>query len=329
MKIAIDVMGGDFAPQELVAGAKAYLQEKGEAGLILVGDEKIIRELWSDLPENCEIYHTTEVVEMGEHPLHALRQKKNASVAICARLVKQGKADGFISAGSTGAQMAASLLELGKIQGIERPAISVMLPTTGNSGVLLLDVGANVDVRASHLLEFALMGAAYYEKICGVERPKVALLNIGEEEAKGNELTKSAYAILKDSSLNFIGNVEPDRLFQGKANVVVCDGFVGNILLKTSEGLSETMQGAMFKAAMSLGEEVIGHFKKSIKKFSPSSPEYSAAPLLGVNGVSLVCHGKSKAPIIANAIKLACNCANSNYVDLITQELTKARQEGA
>ncbi len=323
MKIAIDVMGGDFAPQELIAGAKNYLQENDDAGLILVGDEKIIRELWSDLPEKCEVFHTDEVVEMGEHPLHALRQKKNASVAVCARLVKQGKADGFISAGSTGAQMAASLLELGKIKGIERPAISVMLPTSGDSGVLILDVGANVDVRASHLFEFALMGSAYYEKICNVERPKIGLLNIGEEEAKGNELTKAAYAILKDSSLNFIGNVEPDRLFQGKANVVVCDGFVGNILLKTSEGLSETMQGAMFKAAMSLGQETVAQFKNSIKKFSPSSPEYSAAPLLGVNGVSLVCHGKSKAPIISNAIKLAVSCAKSNYVDLITKELTK------
>ena len=326
MKIAIDVMGGDFAPQELIAGAKSYLQNDGEAGLVLVGDEKVIRELWADLPDSCEIYHTEEVVGMGEHPLHALRQKKNASVAVCARMVKQGKVDGFISAGSTGAQMAASLLELGKIPGVERPAISVMLPTSSERGVLLLDVGANVDIRTNHLLEFALMGSAYYSKICGVEKPSVGLLNIGEEEAKGNELTKSAYELLKNSSLNFIGNVEADRLFLGKANVVVCDGFVGNVLLKTSEGLSELIQGAIFKTAMTLGNEIVGQFKNSIKKFNPSSPEYSAAPLLGVNGVSLVCHGKSKAPIIANAIKLAVNCAKSNYVDLITKELTKAKE---
>ena len=326
MKIAIDVMGGDFAPQELIAGAKSYLQNDGEAGLVLVGDEKVIRELWADLPDSCEIYHTEEVVGMGEHPLHALRQKKNASVAVCARMVKQGKVNGFISAGSTGAQMAASLLELGKIPGVERPAISVMLPTSSERGVLLLDVGANVDIRTNHLLEFALMGSAYYSKICGVEKPSVGLLNIGEEEAKGNELTKSAYELLKNSSLNFIGNVEADRLFLGKANVVVCDGFVGNVLLKTSEGLSELIQGAIFKTAMTLGNEIVGQFKNSIKKFNPSSPEYSAAPLLGVNGVSLVCHGKSKAPIIANAIKLAVNCAKSNYVDLITKELTKAKE---
>ncbi|MBQ3644596.1 MAG: phosphate acyltransferase PlsX [Candidatus Riflebacteria bacterium] len=326
MKIAIDVMGGDFAPQELIAGAKGYLQNDGEAGLILVGDEKVIRELWPDLPESCEIYHTDEVIEMGEHPLQALRKKKNASVAVCASLVKQGKADGFISAGSTGAQMAASLLVLGKITGIERPAISVMLPTSGDKGVLLLDVGANVDVRPNHLLEFALMGSAYYGKICGIERPKVGLLNIGEEEAKGNELTKAAYELLKGSSLNFVGNVEADHLFEGKANVVVCDGFVGNVLLKTSEGVSENMQALVFKTAMSMGEETVGNFKKAIKKFSPSSPEYSAAPLLGVNGVSLVCHGKSKAPVITNAIKLAVSCSKSNYVDLITKELTKAQQ---
>ena len=326
MKIAIDVMGGDFAPQELIAGAKSYLQNDGEAGLVLVGDEKVIRELWADLPDSCEIYHTEEVVGMGEHPLHALRQKKNASVAVCARMVKQGKVNGFISAGSTGAQMAASLLELGKIPGVERPAISVMLPTSSERGVLLLDVGANVDIRTNHLLEFALMGSAYYSKICGVEKPSVGLLNIGEEEAKGNELTKSAYELLKNSSLNFIGNVEADRLFLGKANVVVCDGFVGNVLLKTSEGLSELIQGAIFKTAMTLGNEIVGQFKHSIKKFNPSSPEYSAAPLLGVNGVSLVCHGKSKAPIIANAIKLAVSCAKSNYVDLITKELTKAKE---
>ena len=158
MKIAVDVMGGDFAPQELVSGAKSYLQTGGEAGLILVGDEKVINELWPDKPEQVEIFHTDEVIGMGDHPLQALRKKKNATVAVCARLVKQGKADGFISAGSTGAQMAASLLELGKIPGIERPAISIMLPTAGESGALLLDVGANVDVRASHLLQFAMMG---------------------------------------------------------------------------------------------------------------------------------------------------------------------------
>lgn len=323
MKIAIDVMGGDFAPQELIAGVKTYLQTGGEAGLILVGDEKAIRELWSDIPENCEIYHTAEVVGMGEHPLQALRSKKNATVAVCARLVKQGKADGFISAGSTGGQMAASLLEMGKIPGVERPAISVMFPTNGESGALLLDVGANVDVRASHMLQFATMGAAYYEKVCGIEKPAVGLLNIGEEESKGNELTKATYELLKKSGLNFIGNIEPDHLYEGRAHVVICDGFVGNILLKATEGFSEIFQSTIFKAAMALGEENVLLLKKAVKKYSPSSPEYSAAPLLGVNGVSLVCHGKSKAPIIANAIRLAVNCANSNYVESITQGLTK------
>lgn len=324
MKIAVDVMGGDYAPQELISGAKGYLQAGGEAGLILVGDEKVINEIWPDKPEKVEIYHTDEVAGMGEHPLQALRKKKNATVLVCARLVKNGEADGFISAGSTGAQMAASLLELGKISGIERPAISVMLPTAGESGCLLLDVGANVDVRASHLLQFALMGSAYYEKVCGVERPTVGLLNIGEEEAKGNELTKEAYALLKNSSLNFIGNIEPDHLYQGQAQVIVCDGFVGNILLKTTEGFSHIFQKAIFKAATELGEEAVVALKNATKKYNPSAKEYCAAPLLGVNGVSLVCHGNSKAPIIANAIALAESCAKSKYVESITRELTKA-----
>lgn len=324
MKIAVDVMGGDFAPQELVSGAKSYLQAGGEAGLILVGDEKKIHELWPDMPESCEIFHTEEVVEMGEHPLRALKQKKNASVAVAARLVKQGKADAFISAGSTGAQMAASLLEMGKIPGIDRPAISIMLPTGGQRGALLLDVGANVDVRANHLVQFALMGSAYYKTVYGIDNPTVGLLNIGAEESKGNELTKAAFDLLKNCPVNFVGNIEADHLYRGECDVVVCDGFVGNVMLKASEGISEMIQGTMGKAAMAFGEDTAKRLLGAFKKFSTSSPQYSAAPLLGVNGISLVCHGKSKAPIIASAIKLADDCAKSGYVNLITEKLAKA-----
>ena len=325
MKIAIDVMGGDYAPKELVLGALSYLKKGGNADLILVGNESAIRELSPELPSKCEIMHTDEVIEMGEAPLQALRKKKNASVAIAARLVREKKADAFISAGSTGAQMAASLLGLGRIPGVEteRPAISVMLPTSKNTGVLLLDVGANVDVRPSHLLQFAMMGAAYYEKICGIANPKVGLLNIGEEEAKGNELTKAVFPLLKESNLNFIGNIEADHLYHGEAHVVVCDGFVGNVLLKASEALAELIQGAVFKAATISDipmEKLLG-IKESLKRYNPESPEYSAAPLLGVNGVSLVCHGKSKANTIANAIALAENCTKSDFINLIKQKL--------
>lgn len=327
MKIAIDVMGGDYAPKELVTGARSYIELGGEASLILVGNESAIRETLPELPSNCEIYHTDEVVDMGESPLSALRKKKNASVAVAARLVREGKADAFLSAGSTGAQMAASLLEMGRIPGIERPAISVMLPSGGETGVLLLDVGANVDVRASHLVQFAVMGSAYFEKICGVKNPKVGLLSVGEEEGKGNELTKAAFPLLKsESRINFIGNIEADNLYYGKAHVVVCDGFAGNVLLKASESVSELIQGTLFKAAMAaeITPEKLQAIKKGLKKYSPDSPEYSGAPLLGLNGVSIVCHGKSKAHVISNAITLAENCAKTDFINLIKQNMSEA-----
>ncbi|MFZ5952820.1 MAG: phosphate acyltransferase PlsX [Candidatus Rifleibacteriota bacterium] len=325
MKIAVDVMGGDFAPRELVLGAQKFLQTCQDAELILVGNESAIRETMPELPPRCEILHTPEFVEMGEPPMQALRKKKQASIAVAAHLVREGKASALLSAGSTGAQMVASLMELGRIPGVDRPAISVMLPSAKDHGVLLLDVGANVDCKPHHLLQFALMGAAYYEKVCKISRPAVGILSIGEEASKGNELTKAAYELISNSSLNFIGNVEADHLYYGKAHVVVCDGFVGNVLLKGSESISELIQGAVFKAAQSLeipGDKLMA-LKAGLKKFSSDAPEYSAAPLLGINGVSVVCHGKSKAGIIANAIKLAANYASTGVIDLIQRQVEK------
>jgi glycerol-3-phosphate acyltransferase PlsX len=278
-----------------------------------------------ELPAGCEIYDTPDFVDMGEAPLQALRKKKDASIAVAARLVREGKADALLSAGSTGAQMAASFLEIGRIPGIERPAIAVMLPSSEDYGVLLLDVGANVDCRAPHLLQFALMGAAYYERVCGIKKPKIGVLSIGEEASKGNELTKNVFELLQNSSLNFIGNVEADHLYYGKAHVVVCDGFVGNVLLKASESISELIQGALLKSAK--GAEIVPEklmmLKAGLKKFSPDAPEYSAAPLLGINGVSVVCHGKSKAPVIANALTLAASYASTGVVSLIHRQIEK------
>lgn len=325
MKIAVDVMGGDYAPNELVAGARSYLQSGGKAELILVGKESAIREIMPDIPDRCEIYDTPDFIEMEEAPLQALRKKKNASIAVAARLVRQGKADALLSAGSTGAQMAASFLEIGRIPGIERPAIAVMLPTSEDHGVLLLDVGANVDCRAPHLVQFALMGSAYYEKVCGIKKPKVGILSIGEESSKGNELTKSVFDLLQNTSLNFIGNVEADHLYYGKAHVVICDGFVGNVILKASESISELIQSSLFKAAKGadIAPEKMMALKLALKKFSPDSPEYSAAPLLGINGVSVVCHGKSKASVIANALTLAESCASTGVVSLIHRQIEK------
>lgn len=321
MKIAVDVMGGDFAPQELVLGAKSYL-ETGNAELILVGDEGKILSVLSDIPKGCTIKNTSEYVEMGESPMKALRRKRNASIAVAARLIKSGEASAVLSAGSTGAQMAASLLEIGRIEGIERPAISVLLPTAKEYGVLLLDVGANVDCKPRHLAQFGIMGAAYYERVCGIKNPKVGILSIGEEASKGNDLTKSTFKILEESSLNFVGNVEADHLYFGAANVIICDGFVGNVLLKASESISELIQGSFLKAAISMGmqQEKIMSIKTGMKKFSHDSPEYSAAPLLGINGVSVVCHGKSKAPVIANALRLAESYATNDVIGLIAQK---------
>lgn len=323
MKIAVDVMGGDFAPMELVKGAELYLQSGGEAELVLVGKESAIRETLPTLPDRCEVVNAPDFIEMHEAPLQALRRKRNASIAVAARHVRDGKADALLSAGSTGAQMAASLLEIGRIPGIERPAIAVMLPTALNESAMLLDVGANIDCRPHHLFQFALMGVAYYQKIFNVVNPKVGVLNIGEEWNKGNELTKAVYEMLEASSLNFVGNVEADHLYYGKAHVVVCDGFVGNVLLKASESVSEMIQGALFKAAAGarLGQKQLVELSSGLKKFSHDAPEHSAAPLLGINGVSVVCHGKAKASVIANALGLAASYASTGVVELIQSHI--------
>ncbi|NLI74959.1 MAG: phosphate acyltransferase PlsX [Candidatus Riflebacteria bacterium] len=325
MKIAIDVMGGDFAPRELVLGAKQYLDEAGPAGLILVGRESDIRETLPDLPASCEISHTADFVEMGETPTTALRRKKNASVAVAARLVKEGKAAAFLSAGSTGAQMAASLLEIGRIPGVERPPISVLLPTAAEHGVLVCDVGANVDCRPFHLLQFALMGSAYYEAICRIPAPKVGLLNVGSEPGKGNDLTKAAYDLLAKAPLNFVGNIEPDHMFAGEAHVVVADGFVGNILLKTSEGVAEMIMNPLKKAIAGAGlpPEIAGRLATQLRRYQPDAPEYSGAPLLGIAGGAIVCHGKSKARVIAHALQLATEYAKTDVIGTITRRVAQ------
>lgn len=320
MRIAIDVMGGDFAPRELVLGALKHL-ESNSTELLLVGDETAIRSVSSDIPAGCEIIHTAEVVGMGEPPTQTLRKRKNASVALAARLVKQGKADAFLSAGSTGAQMAASLLEIGRIPGIERPAVAVLLPTTSERGVMILDVGANVDCRPAHLVQFALMGSAYYEKICGIDNPHVGILNIGAEPSKGNDLTKAVYDMLAKSGLNFAGNIEADQMYTGCVHVAVCDGFVGNVLLKASEGVAELYGSAIQQVIQNVNipGEIAKTIFSGVKRFRPDAPEYSAAPLLGIAGVSVVCHGKSKSGTIANAIDLAIKYAESKVVKMIRE----------
>ena len=309
MKVAIDVMGGDFAPRELVLGARQYL-ESGKAELMLVGRRSDILAVWPEAESRCEVIDTPEMVEMGESPTTALRKKKNASVAVAARLVKEGRASCFLSAGSTGAQMAASLLEIGRVPGVERPAIAVMLPTASGNGVLVLDVGANVDCRPNHLVQFAHMGVSYYEAICRVEKPKIGVLNIGGEAGKGNELTKSVYELLEKQN--------------GTLN------FVGNILLKASEGLSDLIMGTIKQGVAKAGipAEMANAVLGNLRRVRTDAPEYSGAPLLGIGGCSIVCHGKFKAASIANAIHLAAQYGASDVVKHIASRLHGGQQQG-
>jgi glycerol-3-phosphate acyltransferase PlsX len=259
---------------------------------------------------------------MDEHPAHAIRKKRGSSLVICGEMVKSGEADGTMSAGNTGAAMAIAALNIGRIPGIERPAIATLLPSRkGNS--LLLDAGANVDCSPSNLLQFALMGAVYAEKVIGMAEPTIGLLSIGTEESKGNELTKATHELLKKSSLRFYGNVEGKDVFEHTTDVVVCDGFVGNVLLKTGEGLAELIVGMLSKELAALDPAVaqklqplVGNILRKI-----DYAERGGAPLLGVNGVSVIAHGRSKARAIASAIRLTLSAAKSGYVAAIKKEL--------
>jgi glycerol-3-phosphate acyltransferase PlsX len=264
---------------------------------------------------------------MEDQPAIALRRKKGSSIWLATELVKTGEAQALVSAGNTGAQMAAALLALGRIEGIARPAIATILPTVAGAK-LLLDVGANVDCRPQHLLQFAQMGAVYAERILGLPSPRVGLLNIGTERTKGNELTLAAFDLLVSSGLNFIGNVEPRDIPLGVADVVVCDGFVGNSILKFGEGLAaalitmlrqELANRPLARAGAALALPALRSLWRKL-----DYAEYGGAPLLGVNGVSVVCHGSSKARAIENAIRVAVQCVESNFV----QELAKALAKG-
>lgn len=330
MKIAVDAMGGDYAPDEIVLGAIEAVREY-RCDIILVGDEIRIRKILdvngaSNLP--ITVYHASEVIEMTEHPSIAIRKKKDASVVVATRLVKEGKADVVISAGSTGAAVAAALFGLGRISGIERPTIATPMPNLTGTTVLL-DSGANVDSKPKHLYQNAVMGAVYAEKILGIPNPRVGLLNIGEEENKGNELVLDTYPLLKQAPLNFIGNVEGRDVPRGTVDVVVCDGFVGNVVLKLGEGLAATLMTLIkqeiasknwfikITAALVLKTALRG-LKKKI-----DYAEYGGAPLLGVDGGFIISHGSSKAKAIKNSIRVARDLVENRVVEKIRQSFSK------
>jgi glycerol-3-phosphate acyltransferase PlsX len=331
MRISIDAMGGDYAPQEIVAGTlQAAEKLPGIEKLFLVGDETAIQDELNKhkgtLPACLEIVHASEVVGMGESPAVAIRRKKDSSIARSVELVKDGKADAIFSAGNTGAAVAAATLKLRTLEGVARPAIAAIMPTPKDPFVLL-DAGANPDSTPEMIQQYAVMGAIYSREILGVKTPTIGLVSIGEEAAKGNENTKKTFGLLEQSSLNFIGNVESRDLFEGKVSVAVCDGFVGNVVLKTSEAVARmisTWLKTMFKASplRMLGYIFSrGVFKEMKSHADPSS--YGGAPLLGANGVVVIGHGSSNAFATFNGIRVASEAIDHDVNHLIEAELKR------
>lgn len=326
MKIAIDAMGGDNAPQAIVEGAIESVNKWQDLEVILVGDEAAIRAHMPGTIDRLHIKHTTEVIATDEEPVKAVRSKKDSSMVVAANLVKSGEADAFISAGNTGALMTAGLLIVGRIKGIERPALSPIFPTAGDNGVLVLDVGANVDAKAQHLYQYAIIGSLYAEKVMGIQNPRVGLINIGSEEKKGNELTKETYPLLQNAPINFIGNVEPRDIPFGVCDVAVCDGFTGNVLLKTMEGTAQVIfkflkEGMTSSLKNKLAASMLKGSLRGIKN-RLDYKEYGGSPLLGLNGAVFKAHGSSDARAIVNAVEKAKTFLDQNVIKTMSQYIT-------
>lgn len=306
MKLAIDAMGGDHAPQSVVEGVMKAVSAFSDLEITLIGNEEKIRQYLTD-STRITVIHTDEVIEGTDEPVRAVRRKKNASMVLMANEVKEGRADGCISAGNTGALMTAGLFIVGRIEGIERPALSPTLPTLNGDGFLFLDVGANVDAKPEHLLQYAIMGSVYVEQVRGVKNPRVGLLNIGTEDKKGNELTRQTFEFLKATKLNFVGNVESRDLMNGVADVVVTDGFTGNIALKTIEGTALSVF-SMLKTALTsnfTSKIAAGVLKPQLKgiKQQMDYSEYGGAALFGLKAPVVKAHGSSDANAIYNSIR--------------------------
>ncbi|WP_164215427.1 phosphate acyltransferase PlsX [Virgibacillus sp. YIM 98842] len=326
MKLAIDAMGGDHAPKEIVLGSMDALSEMNDLHITLYGDENKIDQYVTN-EKNLDIVHTNEVITADDEPVKAVRRKKNASLVLMAQAVKENKVDACISAGNTGALMSAGLFVVGRITGIERPALSPTLPTIDGKGFLLLDVGANVEAKASHLLQYGLMGSIYTEKVRSIANPTVGLLNVGTEDGKGNELTKKAFTLMKNAPINFIGNVEARDLFDGAADVVVTDGFSGNIALKTIEGTAATMFSLLKETFTSSLKTKIaaGMVKSDLKtlKNKLDYSEYGGAGLFGLAAPVIKAHGSSNRRALYNAIRQASHMVEYNVTETIKETVEK------
>ncbi len=327
--IALDAMGGDHAPRAEVEGAILAARELGVRVLLVGQQDAVKRELARQSHRGLplEIVHASEVISMDESPVMAFRKKKDSSMHVAARLVKNGDADGFVSAGNTGAVMATAHFILGTLPSVDRPALAAPFPTTRGGVSVMLDVGANVDSKAVHLEQFAVMGEIYHRVLFGTRRPKVGLLSIGEEEMKGNELTKEVHNRLKHSSLNFVGNIEGRHVFAGEADVIVCDGFIGNVALKISEGLVEHIGATLKEALNSTLASQVGYVfaRKAFATFKKKLDysEYGGAPLLGVRDITIIGHGRSNENAVKNAIRVAAELSRAKLNEKIEQELSE------
>ncbi len=333
--IAVDAMGGDYAPGVNLKGTLAALAEDADLSAILVGDEKLLRSELEKLsvPHSArlKIVHSDEVISMEDHGASIIRKKKNSSIHVGLRLVKEKQADAFISAGNSGAMMAGALLILGRIADVERPAILIKIPTA-EGYVIILDAGANVDCRPSHLVQFAEMGHIYAQTIEHIEKPRIALLSNGSEDHKGNDLTRETHGVLKTrKDIHYIGYVEGNDLFRGVTDVVVCDGFVGNVVLKTTEGLGETVFQWFRKEVKHdvLGMVGVVFMRKILHKFKNKFDyqPYGAAPLLGIDGMVLISHGRSTDVAIHNGILTAKRGVEQQFTKRVTEHLERRRKE--
>ncbi len=328
LRIALDAMGGELGPEEMVAGAIQAVEES-DLNVVLIGDENILNRVLlnqSSTSSRLHVVHASQIVSMGEPPFEAIRKKKDSSIVRAFDLVKNGEADGVVSAGNSGATMASAIRYWGRLEKIARPGIASIFPTL-KKPLVMMDVGANVDCRPQHLFQFGVMGAAFSDNLFQIEKPSIGLLSIGEEGGKGNILVKSAHELFKKSSLNFIGNVEGRDIFQGNVDVIVCDGIDGNVCLKVSEGLAEAIismlrtemsKSFMAKMGYLLARKAFGNFAKRV-----DYAEYGGAPLLGINGTGIVCHGRSNAKAIKNAIKVAAEMIRSKVNDHILEILSE------
>jgi glycerol-3-phosphate acyltransferase PlsX len=330
--IALDAMGSDRAPKPEIEGAIHAARHFGTR-VLLVGPEdhlkaELSRYRWtSQLP--IEIVHASEVITMEDKAAQAVRAKRDSTMRVGVRLVRDGQAAGFVTAGNTGAAMATAKMVLGALPGVDRPALAAVFPTALRTGAMLLDVGANVDCKPHNLEQFAVMGEIYFRSIFGTRRPSVGLLSIGEEETKGNELTRESFQLLKQLPLNFVGNVEGRDLYNGEVDVIVTDGFVGNVALKTSEGVANLVRAALKEALRATITRQVGYllsrsafsdFKKRL-----DHTEYGGAPLLGLKGVCIITHGSSNANAIKNAIRVASEFSESNVNEKIERGIAAIR----